>query len=113
MGVTGGAHLGGVSVEDGLVVGLVILVEDLVVLVIDVVAVVLGRLLCHLDATVGHEGTLEGLVGLEAHDPLEVLEFGVDVAGTIGGQAAHDLGLAVEDAPLGALFGLELLDLAP
>ena len=113
VGVAGGAHLGGVGVEDGLVVGLVVLVEDLVELVVHVEAVVLGRLLGHLDAAVGHEGALEGLVGLEADDLLEVLGALADVARAIGGQARDDLGLALEDAVVGALLGLELLDLAP
>ena len=111
--VAGGAHLGGVGVKDGLVVGLVVLVEDLVVLGVDLVAVALCRLLGHLDAAVGHEGALQGLVGLEADDLLEVLEFGVDVAGAVCGEARDDLGLAVEHAAVGALLLLELLDLAP
>ena len=113
VGVAGGAHLGGVRVEDALVVGLVVLVEDLVVLVVDVEAVVLGGLLRHLDAAVGHEGTLQRLVGLQADDLLEVLGVLTDVAGAIGGQAGDDLGLALEDAVVGALGGLELLDLVP
>ena len=113
VGVAGGAHLGGVRVEDALVVRLAVLVEDLVVLVVDVEAVVLGGLLGHLDATVGHEGALERLVGLKAHDLLEILEVVVDVAGAVGGKARDDLGLALEDAVVGALGGLELLDLAP
>ena len=113
VGVAGGAHLGGVRVEHGLVVGLVVLVEDLVVLRVDLVAVALGGLLRHLDAAVRHERALEGLVGLKAHDLLEVLELGVDVARAICGEAAHDLGLAVEDAAVRALLLLKLLDLAP
>ncbi len=113
VGVTGSAHLGGVRIEDALVVGLVVLVEDLRVLVVHVEAVVLGRLLGHLDAAVGHEGALEGLVGLEADDLLEVLGVLTDVARAVGGQAGDDLGLALEDAVVGALGSLELLDLAP
>ena len=93
--------------------GLAILVEDLVVLVVDVEAVVLGGLLRHLDAAVGHEGALERLVGLQAHDLLEVLGVLADVARAVGGQARDDLGLALENAAVGALGGLELLDLVP
>ena len=90
-----------------------ILVEDLVELVVHVEAVVLGRLLGHLDAAVGHEGALQGLVGLQADDLLEVLGVLADVARAVGGQAGDNLGLALEDAVVGALLGLELLDLAP
>ena len=113
VGVAGGAHLGGVRVKDALVVGLVVLVEDLVELVVHVEAVVLGRLLGHLNAAVGHEGALQGLVGLQADDLLELLGVLADVAGAVGGQAADDLGLALQHAVVGALLGLELLDLAP
>ena len=113
MAVARGAHLGSVGVKDGLVVGLAILVEDSVVLGVDLVAVALGRLLGHLDTAVGHECALEGLVGLQANDLLQVLELGVDVAGAVRGEAAHDLGLAVENAAVYALLLLEFLDLAP
>ena len=111
--VAGSAHLGGVGVKDGLVVGLAVLVEDLVILGVDLVAVALGRLLGHLDAAVGHEGALQGLVGLETNDLLEILELGVNVAGAIRGEARDNLGLAVKHAAVGALLLLELLDLAP
>ena len=111
--MAGRAHLGSVGVKDGLVVGLAILVEDLVILGVDLVAVALGRLLSHLDAAVGHECALEGLVGLEANDLLEVLELGVDVAGAVRGEAGDDLGLAVKHAAVGALLLLELLNLTP
>ncbi len=111
--VASGAHLRRIGVEDGLVVGLVVLVEDLVVLIVHMEAIGLGRLLGHLDAAVGHEGTLEGLVGLKAHNALELGVVGVDVARAVGGQARDDLGLAVENAAVGALGGLELLHTAP
>jgi hypothetical protein len=111
--LAGSAHLGCVGVKDGLVVGLAVLVEDLVILGVDLVAVALGRLLRHLDAAVGHEGTLQGHVGLEANDLLEILELGVNVAGAIRGEARDNLGLAVKHAAVGALLLLELLDLAP
>ena len=113
VGVTSGAHLGGVRIEDALVVGLAILVENLIVLVVDMETVVLGSLLGHLDAAVGHEGALERLVGLKTHNLLQVLHLGIDVASAIGGQAGNDLGLALEDAVVGALGCLKLLDLAP
>ena len=44
--------------------------KDLVQLLAGLVAVGGAGLLRHLDAAVGHESTLEGLVGLQAHDLL-------------------------------------------
>ena len=38
------------------------------------VAVVLGCLLRHLDAAIGHEGALQGLVGLQADYLLRLLK---------------------------------------
>ena len=66
-----------------------ILGEDLLQLGIHLIAVGLGSLNGHLNAAVGHEGTLQGLVGLDADD------------------------LAVQNAALGALFLLQLLQSAP
>ena len=77
------------------------------------VAVGGAGLLRHLDAAVGHEGALQGLIGLQADDLLEVLQLGVDVAGAVGGQAGDDLGLHVQHAALGALFLLQLLQGTP
>ena len=113
MGVAGCTHLRRIGIEDCLVVGLVVLVEDLVVLLVDLVAIGLGSLLGHLDAAVRHEGTLQGLVCLKADDLFELLVLRIDVSRAIGGKAGNDLGLAVEDAALGALLLLELLDIAP
>ena len=113
VGVAGGAHLGGICIEDGLVVRLMVLAEDLVVLVVDVVAVVLGCLLRHLDAAIGHEGALEGLVGLQADHLLKLLHRLVDVPRAVGREARHDLGLAIENTVMLALLGLELLQATP
>ncbi len=93
--------------------GLVILGEDLVELRVDLVAIGLSGLLCHADAAIGHERTLQGLVGLQADDLFHVFGLGVDVAGAIGGEAGHDLGLALEDASSCALLLLEVLEFAP
>ena len=66
--VAGGTHLGGVAVEHRLVVGLVVFGKDLVEFCAGLVAVLLAGFLGHLDTAEGHEGALEGLVGLKAYD---------------------------------------------
>ena len=104
------AHLGRVGVVDALVVRLVVLRKDAVQLGVRRVAVGRQRLLGHLDAAVGHEGALERLVGLEAHDLFEIL---VEVARLVRGDGRDDVGIHVEDAALGALFLLEGLELGP
>jgi len=113
VGVAGGLHLGCVGVEHGLVVGAGVVGKDLVQLLAGLVAVGGAGLLGHLDAAVGHESTLEGLVGLQAHDLLQILQVFVNVAGAVGGQAADDLRLHVQHAALGALGLLQLLQGTP
>ncbi len=56
--VAGDAHLIGVGIKHRLVVGLMVLGEDLVELRIHLKAVGGGSLLRHLDAAIGHEGSL-------------------------------------------------------
>ena len=107
------AHLRRIGIEDGLIVGLVVLREDLVELGIHLIAVRRSGLLRHADATVRHERTLERLVRLEADHLLQILQGIIDVAGPIGGQARDDFRLTVEHAALGALLFLQLLHAAP
>ncbi len=80
---------------------------------VGLVAVGGAGLLCHLDAAVGHEGALQGLVGLDADDLLQVFQALVDIAGAVGRQAADDFRLHVQHAALGALGFLQLLQGAP
>ena len=64
VGVAGLLHLGGIGIKNRLVVGLVVVGEDLVQLGTGRVAIGGAGLLRHLNAAIGHEGTLQGLVGL-------------------------------------------------
>ncbi len=84
MAVTGGADGCGVHVEDTIVVGLAVLGEDVLQVFINGVAVSLERLDDHTPTTVGHDGTLEGGVGLQTNDEFVVL---VDVARCVGSDA--------------------------
>src|SRR5699024_2295436 len=61
-------------------------------------------------AAEGHDGALEGLVGLQAYDLLEVL---VDIAGGMGRDVGDDLGVKIEDAAGGALLLHQVQDLLP
>ena len=113
MGVAGGAHLGGVGVEDGLVVGLVVLGENLVKLRIRCVTIGGACLLCHLDTAVWHECSLQRLIGLKTYDLLEILLRLVDICCAVSGDAGNDLGLHIEHAALCTLFLLKCLYLVP
>ena len=107
------AHLRRIGIEDGLIVGLVVLREDLVELGIHLIAVRRSGLLRHADAAVRHERTLERLVGLETDHLLQILQGIIDVAGPIGSQARDDFRLTFEHAALGALLFLQLLHATP
>ena len=111
--VAGCLHFGCISVEHSLVVRLVIFGKDLVELVIDVVAVGFGGFFRHLDAAIGHEGALQGLVRLEADDLFQILEGRINIAGSVGGESGNNFRFAVEDAAFGAFLFLESLYLCP
>ena len=108
--VTARAHLGRVAVKDAGVVGLAVVRVDVHDLRVDLVAVLLARGHGHADAAVDHEGALERLLGLKAHDLLERL---VDVAGGVGDDRGDEVGVHVEDAAGIALLLEEVHDLIP
>ena len=102
------ADVGGVGVEDALVVGLPVLREGLDHVGVGLVAVGLERTEDHAEAAVRHDGALERGLGLQAdHD----LVLPVDVPGTVGGDRARHL-RDVEDALL-ALLHEQRLELRP
>ena len=111
--VAGLLHLGSVGIKHSLVMGTGILGKDLVQLFAGLIAVGRAGLLSHLDAAVGHESTLQGLIGLQADDLFQVLQLGVNIAGAVCGQAGDDFCLHVQYAALGTLFLLQLLQGTP
>ncbi len=113
VGVAGEPSSQGCRHRTRLIVGAAIVGKDLVQLLAGLIAVGGAGLLCHLDAAVGHEGTLQGLIGLQADDLLQILQALVDIAGAVSGQAADDFGLHVQHAALGALLLLQLLQGTP
>jgi hypothetical protein len=93
----GGHDLGGVRVEDSVVVGLAVLREDPLQLGVDRVAVGLEAVLDHPPAAVGHDRPLERRVGLQADDELLLA---VDVARGVRGDRRRGAGVHVVDALL-------------
>ncbi len=89
------AHLRRVGVVDRLVVRLAVFVEDLLELRVGRVAVGRAGFLRHADAAVRHEGALQGLVRLKAHDLLEVLQGGINVGRRIRRDGRDHFGLDV------------------
>ena len=113
VGVPGLLHFRGIGIEHGLVMGLVVVGEDLVQLGAGGVAVGGAGLLRHLDAAVGHEGPLQGLVGLQSHHLFQVLVGIADIPGTVGQRSGNHLGLHIQNAPLGPLLLLQGLQIRP
>ena len=109
VGVAGFLHLGGIGIKNRLVVGLVVVGEDFVQLGAGRVAIGGAGLLRHLYAAIGHEGTLQGLVGLQTHNLFQVLVGLADIAGAIGQRAGDHLRLHIQHAALGPLLELERL----
>ncbi len=80
--------VGGVGVEDAVVVGLAVLGKGLDDVGIGLVAVGLERAGDHAEAAVRHDRALERRIGLQADDDLVVA---VDVAGRVRGDGARNL----------------------
>ena len=108
-----GAHLRGVGVEHAGVVRLALVGVEVDDLGIDLVAVLGSGLAGDADAAVDVQGALERGVGLQADDGLALRVLGVDVAGLVGQNARHDLGVHVQDAALLALLEKQRHDVIP
>ncbi|MGC0352247.1 hypothetical protein RKD34_007827 [Streptomyces sp. SAI-218] len=107
--LAGGAHGGGVGVEDAVVVGLAVGAEDLGDEGVGLVAVGLQAVLHHADAAIGHDRALERGVGLESDDQFAVP---VDVARGVRGDRGRGGGVHVEDTAA-ALLREQRTDLLP
>ena len=103
-------HLRGVGIEDAVVVGLLVEMEGFMDFRIDIIAIGGAGGFGHLDAAIGHESSLQRLVGLESDDGLKVF---VQVARTISGERRDDGGFHIEDSALGPFFLLKLLQFVP
>ena len=110
MTVAAGTHLGGVGIKYAGIVGLAMDGEELLDFGIEMIAVILAGLLCHTDPAVGHQGTLEGLIGLEADDGLLLL---IQITGAVAENGGNDLGIHIQDAACLALLLGELQHLIP
>ena len=111
--VANAAHLRGVSIKHAIVMCLHIFGENIVELLRRLIAVSGASLLGHFDTTVGHESTLERLVGLQAHNFLQFLRAFANVRRGIGRERRNHLGFHVEHTVFSALLLLQLLEHAP
>ena len=109
MGVTGSSHLRCIGIKYCLVMCFVVFVEDLVILFIDGITIVGSSFLCHLDATIWHEGTLERLVCLKTYDLFEVLHFLTDITRTICCKSGNNFSFTFQHAAFFSFFLLQFL----
>ena len=80
-------HLRRISVEHTVVMRLAIFREDLMQFLRGLITIGRAGLLSHLDTSVGHEGTLQRLVSLQADHLLQVLCALRDITRAVGSQA--------------------------
>ena len=106
-------HLGSVGIKHAVVVCFGVFVENFVQLLRRGVAVSGTSLFGHLDAAIGHKGSFQRFVGLQAHHFFQILGLLVDIARTVGGKSRHHLGLHIKHTAFGTLLLLQLLQLAP
>ena len=99
----------GVYVKHAVVVSLAVF-EDALHFRVKLAAVFFHAGAHHADAAEGHDGALEGLIGLQAHDLLQLF---VDIAGCVGGDIGNDLGVEVQHAAGGALLLHQLQHFVP
>ena len=111
--VAGLQHLRCVGVKDCRIVGLVILGKNFNQFRVYFISVIFAGLHCHLDSTVGHERSLQRLVCLQSDNLLQVLHGLVNVSGAVCGKGGHHFSLHIQDAALGSLFLLQLLQRSP
>ena len=106
-------HLWGVGIKHSGVVGAGILGKDFVQLRGRGIAIGGAGLFRHLDAAIGHEGALEGLIGLQTDDFFQILQVLADIAGAVSGHSGNHFSLHIQNAALGALFLLQNLQSPP
>ena len=106
-------HFRRIGIKHRLIMCLVIFGKDLMQLFAGLIAIGRAGLFRHLDAAIWHERALQRLIGLQAYHLFQILQLFLDVARSISRQRRDDLCLHVEDAALGTLFLLQLLQLAP
>ena len=111
--LAGRAHFRRVGLEHCVGVGEVVFGEDALQLRVGFVPGLLAAVDGHADAAEGHKGALQGLVGLQADDLLEILQVLGDVAGAVGHEGGHDVGVHVQHAALCTLLLLQLLQRIP
>ena len=100
----------GVGIEHAGVMGATVFGEDMVDFRVDLVTVGFQCAFRHADTTVGHQGTLQRLVGLDADDLFVVL---VDIARRMGNDAADHLGISVDHPAFVQFLLVEFKHLVP
>ena len=111
--MTGFLHLRCVYIEYRLVVRLMIFGKNLMKLFRRLIPVSCAGLLRHLDTAIGHERAFQRLVRLKSYDLFQLLLFFYNICRRVGCDTGYYLCLHIEDAALGALLLLKLLQLAP
>ena len=111
--MTGFLHLRCVYIEYRLVVRLMIFGKNLMKLFRRLIPVSCAGLLRHLDTAIGHERAFQRLVRLKSYDLFQLLLFFYNICRRVGCNTGYYLCLHIEDAALGALLLLKLLQLAP
>ena len=107
--VAGLFNVGGVYVKNAVVVGLAVF-EDFFYLGVHFAAISLQGLAHHADAAKGHNGALQGGVGLQAHNDLF---FFINIARCISVDVADSGGVHIQHAAGLALFFQQLLHFVP
>ena len=113
MSVSCSSHFRCVGIEHRLIFCLVILVKYFIVLRIYFLPVSPCCLNRHFDAAVWHERALQRLVCLKTDDLLIVLQFRINVARAVSGEACDHFCLALEDTAAGPLLFLQFLQFSP
>ena len=106
-------HLFGVGIKNAIIVCLAVFCKYFVQFFRGLVAVGGASLLCHFDASIGHKGALQRLVGLQTYHCLLVFRLWGDICWSIGGHTRHYFCFHVQYAPLATLLFLKLLQLSP
>ena len=113
MVVTHVLHFSSIGIENTIVMRLDIVGKDVMQLLGRLVAVSGACLLSHLDTSVWHECTLEGLVCLQTYHRLKVFHTLVDISRPVSVNAGDYLCLHIQHATLGPFLSLKFLQTSP
>lgn len=95
--------IGGVNIENALVMGFTVVGEDFLQARIQLAVICFAGAFHHFDAAERNDGAFKRCIGLQADD---LFQFFIDIAGVMGGNGGGDIGIKI-DRRMGAVLDFD------